>query len=787
MSEDIKKENPLGEEAEAAAEEAAEAAEEIGAEAADAAEAAEEVAEEAVETAEETAEVVEEAEEAAEESVDPELEGELEHLRDTFQEKYDETVEEAAGGPVIQELEAHTAEADEDADEADEESDEEEAPPKKKKRRGLKAFIAVIIILAVFVFGMLIAYFVMSVSNPNFNSLVSTLAAASSAETYEDKLESYQEALTYCDGSSAMQQGMKEYIVDEILKAAYKEKGFSEAQSLMTQYLTDEQIAASRSKTVKIIKKVIAAADEIADGSLDAVFAALAENAEADANAVAARFSVPSELSDAVTEAFDDEIKAVSMLKTGSGIDSATGAIELLQSAYASWTAAGADEEDLAEKMAVSLYKNGYPFAAMTVANALTDSDAEPLNQDYSDMLADVGDFSGVDVSVYALAVKAADEGRTDYAALVAENCEASEAQAALLGDLVCFCADAIAAESEKNYTKAATAYASTHSVVDTLGIADEKLIVRTVNAVIESGNFGQLQTYDALLTDDFIAGLSPTDAAQAERARQIYNALNAASGVFSEYYMNYTYYGQEIDYEEACADLDALLDDNSNNYDRGFVAYCKYFAAVYTENEDDFETYVSTMKATMPELKSVYGYYEIDLLKDAGKYAEAKAVAESILDTNVGDDYANATVAFVKRTEGDVAGALETAVKGMELSDTETFCANEAAVDYMLTGDFENAFGYLKNMYKSSPSIESCDMLLIFNALYDGDNKDIKDDLADLVDEIEQTYASYQVTSLSDTTAIIGGEKTLEDVFCAGTFALSNDAAAEETAETAE
>ncbi|MBQ6067761.1 MAG: hypothetical protein IJK89_13195 [Clostridia bacterium] len=784
MSEDIKKENPLGEEAaetgEAAAEvaeEAAEAAEEIAAEAA-------EVAEEAAEVAEEAAEV---AEEAAEEAVDPALEGELEQLRDTFQEKYDETVEEAAAGPVIQELEAHTAYAEEDADEADEEAEEAAAPAKKKKRRGLKAFIAVIVILAVLVFGVLIAYFVMSVSNPNFNSLISSLAAASSAQTYEDKLDAYQEALTYCDGESAMQQGMKEYIVDEILKAAYQEKGFSEAQTLMTQYLTEEQIAASRSKTVKTIKKVIAAADEIADGSLDAVFAALAENADADVDAVAAKFSVPAELSDAVKAALDDELKAVAALKTASGIDSATSAIELLQSAYSSWTAAGADKEDLAEKMAVSLYKNGYPFAAMTVANALADSEAEPLNQEYSDMLADVGDFSGVEVSVYALAAKAADEGRTDYAALVTEACEVSEAKAALLGDLVGFCAGAIAAESEKNFSLAASAYASTHSVVDALGIKDDKLVVKTVNALIESGNFSQLQSYDAVLTDDFIAGLSVKDAAQAERARQIYNALNAASGVFSEYYMNYAYYGQEIDYEAACADLDALLNENSNNYDRGFVAYCKYFAAVYSGNEDEYGKYVDEMKATMPELKSVYGYYEIDMLKEDGRYDEAKAVAESILDTNVGDDYANATVAFVKRTGGDVAGALEAAVKGIALSGTETFCANEAAVDYMLTGDFESAFGYLKNMYRSSPSIESCDMLLIFNALYDGDNKDVKEDLAALVEEIEQTYASYQVSSLSDTTAIINGEKTLEDVFCAGTFGLANDAAAEEPTETAE
>ena len=91
--------------------------------------------------------------------------------------------------------------------------------------------------------------------------------------------------------------------------------------------------------------------------------------------------------------------------------------------------------------------------------------------------------------------------------------------------------------------------------------------------------------------------------------------------------------------------------------------------------------------------------------------------------------------------------------------------------------------------MYQASLSIETCDMLLIYNALYQGDNKDIKEELASLVEEINQTYENYQVTSLSDTTAIISGEKTLEDVFCAGSYTLENNAAAETetTTESAE
>lgn len=779
MSEEIKKENPLGEEA--AGEPEAVPAEPV--------EAAVEAVDTAVEPVEAAADAVADAVDAAEEAADPALEGELEQLRDTFQEKYDETVEEAAAGPVIQELEAHTAEPEEETGETEEEAEAAAKPAKKKMKKGVKALIAVVVVLFVLLFGLLIAYFVMSVSNPNFNSLFSSLTAASSASTYEEKKTAYEEALSYCDGDSSFQKVMKNYVVDEILKAAYEEKGFSEASTLMNQYYTAEEIAAADSKTVKTIKKVIAAVDEIADGSLDAVFAALAENADADAQTVASKFSVPTEVSETLLSAFENEIKGVKALKDSAGVAGSTAAIEYLQSAYGTFTGAGADSRDLGEKMAVTLYKNDYVFAAMTISTSLGEAEEGNLNQEYTDMLADVGDLSGLSVSLFDLANEAIAAGRTDYAALVAEKTELNEAKSSLLGELVGFCVDGINSEAEKNYSQALTAFLNTNTVADTLGVTDGKLIFHAANAMVISGNLAELQNYDAMLTAETIASLSAEEAAQAEKIHQIYNGLNSASQVFSEYYANYAYYGQPIDYEAACEALDALITEESDNYAKGFVAYCKYFAAIYSDHQAEGEQFVADMRELMPDLKTVYGYYQIDLDRDKGEYDHAQATANDILASNVGDDYANATLAFVKRTKGDIEGALETAVKGMELSGVKSFCGNEAAIDYMLTGDFESAFEYLKNMYQSSLSIETCDMLLIFNALYKGDNKDIKEDLATLVDEINKTYANYQVTSLSDTTAIISGEKTLEDVFCAGSYTLENNAAAETetTTEAAE
>ena len=119
------------------------------------------------------------------------LNEELEALRETFQEKYDETVEEAASMPVIQELEEG-----EDMEDTDEEGDEEnnissqEKTPGKKKKIGKIIAITIPVLLLVLVIGSLLAFVIASVTNPNFSSFISTYAQATAAEKYEDKMQS---------------------------------------------------------------------------------------------------------------------------------------------------------------------------------------------------------------------------------------------------------------------------------------------------------------------------------------------------------------------------------------------------------------------------------------------------------------------------------------------------------------------------------------------------------------------------------------------------------------------
>ena len=146
------------------------------------------------------------------ESAKEELESELEQLKNTFQEKYDETVEEAEAGPVIQELEEGEEEEEEDEEEeADEDDTEEEfeIKPKKKRKKGKIIAITLSVLVLVTIIGSLGAYMVVSVTNPNFSSFISAYSQAAAAETYEDRVNYLETALTYCsDNDSVFQAAM---------------------------------------------------------------------------------------------------------------------------------------------------------------------------------------------------------------------------------------------------------------------------------------------------------------------------------------------------------------------------------------------------------------------------------------------------------------------------------------------------------------------------------------------------------------------------------------------------
>lgn len=710
------------------------------------------------------------------------LNEELETLRETFQEKYDETVEEAAAMPVIQELEEG-----EDEEEADEEGDEErsvsaqEKAPKKKKKIGKIIAITVPVVLLVLIVGSLLAFVVASVTNPNFSSFISTYAQATAAEKYEDKMEYFQQALTYCeDKDSAFQQAMAAAIHEEIAATVYKEEGYAAAYSYMTSNLSEAQMKSPSSPELKKVAKTVDAVKKLSLEAFNKVFENLGDGVKVPSDDVLINgLEIPEEVKESIIPMLSSIAEGYIMNKTADGVEDKLRAMNYYANAYSGFISLGADSRELAEKIVVDLYSKGYVVEAVSFASVAIDPNKEDVNKDYIALKEEISAYEKLGISVIAVAEEAvADEKTTaeDILALVKTKAELTDSQAEVVSALVMYGVEGISVEAEKNLTRAQTVYATLTSVLEAFGMDDVKAHIKTAAVIFDSGNLNDASTLvSTYLTEEAMKDATDEQKAQLDRMNKVFNALEATSEVFSPYYSAYYQQGTEIDLEALKADMDKLLTEDSDNYMKGFANYCLYIAAVSSEKDTEAKKYLDAMSSLMPDLPFIYGYSCIADYITAGNFAAAYNYALKLLDVNVADEYSNSIVSLYHRVKGDLDGAEEAALKGIELSGSDSSdCAQQLAIINMLKGDFETAFGYISAVYNANQSMEAFELVLIFNALYKGDNADLKASLNEMVSIVNQTYSYYGITSYAETKAIIDGTKTLRDVFMSGDYTIT-------------
>lgn len=716
------------------------------------------------------------------------LDEELETLRTTFQEQYDETVAEAENaGPVIQELEDGVESDDEDVDE-DESSDSgaEDAPvekkPKKKRKAGKIAAITILVTVVVLVIGSLLAYVVASVSNPNFSSFISAYAQAGAAEKYDDKIKYLENALGYCsDEESVFQQAMAATIKEEIAIVTYNEKGFMEAYSYMKAKMTAEQIKNPVSGELKKIVKTLEKADELSLELYLKVFEQVGDGAKApDAAALCEELGVPEDIKEVFVTAINQIAEGYILNKKSTDIENSLVAMSSYGNAYSALCSVGADERALAEKVCVVLYNEGLIVESVVFSSVAVDPSKDNVNEDYTVVKGELAAFKEIGVSVVTLAesaVKDEKTGSADVLSLVKERVSLKEENVKVVATLVEYAVQAIKSETEGNLTKASTEYSTLASVLEAFGIADVSSYIKTVNVILKLGNLSDASTLvTTYLTDEALKSATEEEKQMCDNMKEIFEGLNAASEVFSPYYAQYYQNGTAMNYEEVSGKLDELIKEDSSDYLKGFVAYCKYFAAISADTDMNRRPLIDEMARYMPDLPFVFGYYYIDEYLQDRNFAAAENYANKLLEVNIADGYANSILALTKRIDGDFDGAVEVALKGIELAGSSSDCEKQLAIAYMLKGDFESAFGHLNSFYSNGASIDSCDLMLVFNKLYTGANEEIKSALASAVAEIQQTYSYYGVTSYKDTTAVLNGEMTLEDVYMSGNCDLADE-----------
>ena len=710
------------------------------------------------------------------------LNEELETLRETFQEKYDETVEEAASMPVIQELEEG-----EDEEDAEEDSEEEEAysaqekAPKKKKKAGKIAVITIVVALLVLVIGSLAGFVVASMTNPNFSSFISAYAQATSTEDYEEKLQYLESALSYCtDKDSAFQQAMAATVHEEIAVAIYENEGYAAAYSYIASNMSEEQVKKASGASFKKIIKVVDSVEKLSLEAFTKVYENLGDATEVPSEDVLCKgLSIPEDLKESVVSALSLIAEGYIMNNSADNVEDALRAMNYYANAYSGFISLGADSHTLAQKIVVDLYAQGYELEAVSFSSIAVDPAKEDVTKEYKAVKEEIAAYKELGISVMAVseeAVAAEKTSKEDVAALVAAKADMTEKQAAVVTAVTMYAIEGIIAENDRNLTEATTVYATLTSVLEAFGMDDINAHIKTATVIFDSGNLNDASTLlSTYLTDEAMKDATDEQKAQRDRMNSVISALSATSEVFSPYYSEYYQYGTAIDTDALETALYELVTDETDDYLEGFVNYCLYIAAISNDDEASAKKYLDKMSSLMPDLLFIYGYSYIGEYINDGNFKAAYNYALKLLEVNVADEYANSVVALYERTRGNLDEAEAVALKGIELSGSDSSdCAQQLAIVCMLKGDLETAFGYVSSVFNASQSMESYELVLIFNALYKGDNADLKASLDEMVSIVNQTYSYYSISSYPETKAIIDGTKTLEDVFMSGDYTIT-------------
>lgn len=717
------------------------------------------------------------------ETDDEALDKELDELADTFQKTLDEVTADAGsdnGAPVIQELDEIMPEADgEDEENKDEIYPALKESKKKKKSAGKKVAIVLGVIAALMIV-FLISVIVIFVKNPNMMTYLNAITAAEASADFDEKISGYESAAACCEDEGAFQLSMKNAAIEKAIDLTYAEKGFASAYSYVKQTLTEEEIAASKIKTVKKIAEVTANVSKLADDMTALVFG---ENGtESDLEALIGA-DIPDEIADAAKEAAANMKQGLEASEKASALGDYSVAGNYFDDAYNTFVSFGADKQALGEKIVTGIYNKGWIYEALYLSGNLLDSSAEDVSEEYAAMQTDIESLSGISKSLFELAEKAVADGAyktEDCKKLAKSELKLDGAKCDFAAQLIESCAQAVVAFGENNLSKASSDATNALGAENAAGIEDIGLAFFYVKANYRLNVSNAYSAAESLLTEENAEKLSAEQKAEYENMKLAFTALEKTGDIFATYYQSYYQSGTPVDFDAAAKELDAYLTASSNKYDRGFVAYCKYFAKACSDTPDGAIDYLLTAYDTMPDMLGLFAYNLAEYYISENENGKAVEIAREMLEINTADDYALSLIAFESRTEGDIDEAYKLALEGMTYSADSLYCLKEVAIDCLLKKDYENAYGYITRLYNGTANsysstyndiVSATSLVYILNKVYEDADEATAKDLAALKDEVDQLYSYYQLEKLDEVSGIEDGSITVEDIFLKDNF----------------
>ena len=725
---------------------------------------------------------------------------ELNALRDIFQREWDRASQEADDGfPPIQALD-YSPEPDGDADEANPETEElSDTPTEEKKKRirkpkgASKGALLLLIVCMVLLLIPLLTFFILSVSIPNFNSFLNAYGTALSADTDEEKLKSYTLALSYCtvdgddDGANKNTKTVpligrfEQRILENVTVLTCKTDSYAAARSFMNAHFTDKMKAKPKTEEFRSFLKLGDALPPIADAIYTETAAALDTAGTPDGvdlKALMTKLSVPALLQKDVSAIAEALAGVIAAERAAEDEGELARVFEDYVTVGAAFEPLGVRPQTLMEITAVKCWEHGYlDLTEHLINNYFTAEElAAPKTEAFKALYGDINEIRAADgLNLYARLAKLYESGKTDDASVTAALREVlSESAAETVAETAGIILKGVGADRNRDLTLAKKSFGKAYLTLETLGVTDGALILRLTELYLATGDTDTAHTLrEKYVTDDALAAVSNETKAAVRKADAMYAAKEKAFAVFSAHYDRTL---KTVDRDALLGELKALADGSADPY---LAAYCNYYSfeaeALSDMNRESMIGYLTACALLLPDDPFVYGAPLVKLCILSGDYETAAAYTDRMYAVTISDDFTTAAKAKLLRIDGKTDNALGLAAAGIRFSGVYYACAHEAAIGYLLKGDFSAALENAAGIFDAGNADRAdMELLILLDALYAGNDDQLKNRLNAYKEKAAAALTDNHFALSDAAKAVVEGTKTAEELFLSAPYDLT-------------
>lgn len=291
------------------------------------------------------------------------------------------------------------------------------------------------------------------------------------------------------------------------------------------------------------------------------------------------------------------------------------------------------------------------------------------------------------------------------------------------------------------------------------------------IKSAVESYFYDTKASTETKLTWADKVGKANLNAPWNRKVKKIYADYNKAIGAYEKYYAYISqydeqlYYGEitvdEVPYDDLIQKYEAAKETEKASEGLAFISYCEWYLARNCEKDQAVQLdYLKQVKEARPDFTWLYLTSLTELLVNTGDYDGAEACCQQMIDSNADDYYGEYYRAMMLRKQGKYDEAIAKMDKILETYEENGFymAYYEAAINAFLKGDYEGAITYLEPCYKGEYlNYNTANFYALLNLLIDNE-----DEYLNAVQMIENNEAKLSPT----VDQFINKQITAEEMF---------------------